>query len=207
MGCSMRHFLVALAVALACLAPAPRARAQTRPDSAGADSVVRRMEVKVEYDSLADSTTRRISAYAVVDTTPVPPDTFAVELSQRWRGRGTPAPVGPVELGLGRTRAAGLRGGRSFLGATPRRPAVVFVIDGARQVRLEQSEYASDAGRVVTFETAWYRVSPGDLRRIAESRELRVRVGDRELWIDPAWRRVAAEMLAGQGRPNGPATR
>lgn len=196
--------LVALAVA--CLAPAAGAHAQTRPDSARSDSVVRRLEVKVEYDSLADSTTRRISAFAVVDTSRTPPDTFALELSQRWRGRGTPAPVGAVELGIGRTRAEGLRGGRSLLGATPRRPAVVFVIDGARQVRLEQSEYASDAGRVITFETAWYRLSAGDLRRLAESRELRVRVGERELWIDPAWRRVAAEMAAAQGRPNGPAT-
>jgi hypothetical protein len=26
-------------------------------------------------------------------------------------------------------------------------------------------------------------------------------VGDRELWLDPAWRSVAAEMVAGQAPP------
>ena len=187
-----------LLVALACVTPGPlsQAYAQARPDS-----VARGPEVRMEYDELADSTTRRLSAYAIVDTSLTPPDTFAVELSQRWRGRGTAAPVGPVELGLGRTRAEGLRGGRSLLGTTPRRAAVVFLLDGTRQVRLEQTEYVSDAGRTMTFETAWYRLSHADLRRIAECRELRVRVGDRELWIDPAWRTVAAEMAAGQAPP------
>ena len=53
---------------------------------------------------------------------------------------------------------------------------------------------------MITFETAWYRIAPADLRRIAEARELRVRVGDRELWIDPAWRGVAAEMVTGQSQ-------
>ena len=190
-----------LLVALACVAPAPlsQAYAQARPDS------VTRAEVKTEYDELADSTTRRVSVYAIVDTSLAPPDTIAVELSQRWRGRGTAAPVGPVELGLGRTRVGGLRAGGSLLGATPKRPAVVFLLDGARRIRLEQTEYVSDGGRTMTFETARYRMSSADLRHIAESRELRVRVGDRELWIDPAWRRVAAEMLAGQaGGARGP---
>ncbi len=193
-----------LLVALACCAPWPlaRARAQATPDS-----VVRRREVRTEYDELADSTTRRVSAYVFVDTTRTPPDTFAVELSQRWRGRGTPAPVGPLELGIGRMRVEGLRGGRSFLAGTPRRPAVVFLVDGGRRIRLEQGEYASDAGRVVTFETAWYRISPADLRRVAETHELRVQVGDRELWIDPAWRGVAAEMLARQGVAAADSTR
>jgi hypothetical protein len=167
--------------------------------------------MKTEYDSLADSTTRHVSAYAIVDTSLTPPDTFALELSQRWRGRGTAAPVAPVDLGLGRTRAEGLRGsgggdGRSLLWPAPRRPTVLFLLDGpdgARRVRLEQTEYASDAGRSggMTFETAWYRISPGDLRRLAESTQLRVRVGDRELWLDPAWRSVAAEMVAGQAPP------
>lgn len=188
----MHRFLAALACA-ALSAPAPRAHAQAAPDSA-----VRSRTMQTEYDERTDSTTRRVSAYAVVDTTRTPPDTFAVELSQRWRGRGTDAPVGALELGLGRTRATGLRGGRSILGSTPRRPAVTFVVDGGRRIRLEQGEYASDAGALVTFETAWYRVTPGDLRRIAEARELRFQVGDREFWIDPAWRRVAADMLAGQ---------
>ena len=188
----MRHSLLALACVALVAAPR-RAHAQATPDS-----VVRSRTMQTEYDERTDSTTRRVSAYAVVDTTRTPPDTFAVELSQRWRGRGTDAPVGALELGLGRTRATGLRGGRSILGSLPRRPAVTFLVDGGRRIRLEQGEYASDAGPLVTFETAWYRVAPGDLRRIAESRELRVQVGDREFWIDPAWRRVAADMLAGQ---------
>jgi hypothetical protein len=53
----------------------------------------------------------------------------------------------------------------------------------------------------MTFETARYRLSAADLRRIAECKELRVWVGDRELWIDPGWRRVAADMVAGQEPP------
>jgi hypothetical protein len=188
-------------VALACVAPlAPGPRSQAHAQ-ATPDSVVRSRVVRTEYDELTDSTTRRVSAYAVVDTTRTPPDTFAVELSQRWRGRGAAAPVGAVELGLGRTRAEGLRGGRSLLGSAPRRPPVVFLLDGARRIRLEQTEYASDAGRVVTFETAWYRMAPADLRRVAASTALRVWVGDRELWVDPAWRAVAAAMVAGQAPP------
>ena len=187
-----------LLLVLACCATAPLAAAA----QASPDSVVRRRIVRTEYDSLADSTTRRVSAYAIVDTSLAPPDTFAVELSQRWRGQHTTAPVGPFDLGLGRTRAEGLRPGRSLLRSPPRRPDVVFVLDGGRRVRLEQTEYASDGGRVMTFETGWYRISPADLRRVAESRELRVRVADQELWIDPAWRSVAAEMLAGQ-TPSG----
>jgi hypothetical protein len=190
-----------LLVALACVAPVPlsHAFAQTTPDS-----LPRGREAATAYDELADSTTRRVSVYAIVDTSRTPPDTFAVELSQRWRGRGTTAPVESVELGLGHTRVEGLRAGQSLLWSTPRRPAVVFLLDGARRIRLEQTEYASDGGRVMTFETARYRISPADLRRIAEARELRVRVGDRELWIDPAWRTVAAEMVAGQAPAGEP---
>jgi hypothetical protein len=78
---------------------------------------------------------------------------------------------------------------------------VVFVVDGARRIRLERTEYVSNAGDVMTFETARYRLSAADLRRIAECKELRVWVGDRELWIDPGWRRVAADMVAGQEPP------
>lgn len=188
----MRRSLLALACA-APLAAGPRAHAQAPPDSA-----VRGRLMITEYDELADSTTRRVSAYALVDTSRAPPDTFAVELRQRWRGRDAAAPVAAVELGIGRTRAEGLRGGRSLLGSAPRRPAVAFLVDGARRVRLEQSEYASDAGRVPTFETAWYRMTPAELQRVAAARELRVQVGDRELWLDPAWRAVAAAMAAGR---------
>lgn len=155
-------------------------------------------EVKVEYDALTDSTTRSLSAYAVVDTSLAPPDTFAVELSQRWKGRGAVAPVAAVELGLGRTRAEGLRASGLLRPSASRPPTVVLLLDGARRIRLEQSEYVSNAGGRLTFETARYRMSPAELRLVAGCRALRVWVGGRELWIDPAWRGVAADMVAGQ---------
>ena len=197
---AMHRTLVALA--LACLAPGPRANAQTSPDSA-----TRGPRVRVEYDERTDSTTRSLSAYAIVDTSATPPDTFALELSQGWKGRGTVAPVAAVEVGLGRTRAEGFLAGKSPLGNAPRGAAVVFLLDGTRRIRLERAEYVSNApsaaGRI-TFETARYRMSAADLRLIAECAALRVRIGDRELWIDPAWRRVAAEMVAGQAPAGTP---
>jgi hypothetical protein len=103
-----------------------------------------------------------------------------------------------VELGLGRARPAGLSATRALSWNMRRRPSVVFLLDGVRRIRLEQDEYVSNGGATMTFETARYRLAPADLRRIAECREIRVWVGDRELWIDPAWRGVAAEMVAGQ---------
>lgn len=185
----------ALVMVLACgagvtLNPSSPAHAQSTPDS-----LVRRRIVVTEYDERTDSTTRRVSAYALVDTSRTPPDTFALELRQMWRGPGPVARGGPIDLGVGRTRAEGLRGGRSLLGSVPRPPLVVLLDEG-RPIRLAQAEYTSDGGRVPTFETAWYRVSAADLRRIAASGTLRVRIGDRELWIDAAWRAVAAELLA-----------
>lgn len=189
--------LVAL-VSMACGAPAI-VRAQVVPDS-----LRHGPEVVLAYDERTDSTTLRVSAYAIVDTSRTPPDTFAVELRQQWRGRETIPPVGSVELGIGRTRTTGLRGGRSVLGGNPRQAAVVLMLASGRQIRLERNEYASDAGRAVpTFETAWYRIPPADLRRVAETREIRVRVGDRELWVDPGWRNVVADVVAGQGAPGG----
>jgi hypothetical protein len=174
-----------LLVALACCAPTVAgAQARTGP------------EVKVDYDQVTDSTTRSVSAYAIVDTSVTPPDTFAVELSQRWKGRGTAPPVAAVELALGRARAEGLHAARSLLWNGTRRPAVVFLLDGARRIRLEQSEYVSNGGGTITFETARYRLAPADLRRIAAAAALRVQVGDRELWIDPAWRHVVADVVA-----------
>jgi hypothetical protein len=86
--------------------------------------------------------------------------------------------------------------GRSLLGGAVDRAAVVFLLDGTRRIRLERAEYVSSAGARITFETARYRISPADLRRIADAQTLRVQVGGRELWIDPGWRRVVAELLA-----------
>ncbi|AHG91691.1 hypothetical protein J421_4154 [Gemmatirosa kalamazoonensis] len=154
---------------------------------------------KTEYDAFTDSTTRSVSVYAIVDTTLAPPDSFAVELVQRWKGRGTSPPSdAPLELGLGRTSAGGLTVSRALKPSGPGRAAVVFLLDGGRRIRLEQSEYVSNGGERMTFETARYRISTADLRRVAESQELRVRIGERELWIDPGWRRVAAEMVGGR---------
>jgi hypothetical protein len=168
------------------------ASAQEQPDSA-----TRRPQVKTEYDELTDSTTRSLSAYVIVDTSVTPPDTFAVELTQRWKGRGLTAPVAAVELGLGRTRLHGPPAPRRLM----TKPTVVFLVDGTRRIRLERTEYVSNAGDVMAFETARYRLSPGDLRLIAACRNLRVWIGDRELWIDPAWRVVVADMVAGQAAP------
>jgi hypothetical protein len=196
----MRRVLVALAC-VACAAPNALSQAPPARPAAGPDSLThgpRGPLVKTEYDDLTDSTTRSLSAYAIVDTSLTRPDTLAVELLQRWKGRGAVAPVAAVELGLGRTRVEGLPASRTLMRTASGRPAVVFVLDGGRRIRLEQSEYASNGGAAMTFETARYRLSAGDLRLIAESKELRVRVGDRDLWIDPAWRRVAADMVAGQ---------
>jgi hypothetical protein len=152
-------------------------------------------EVKTEYDAGVDSTTRSVSAYAVVDTSVAPPDTFALELTQRWKGQGSVASGGPLELGLGRTLPQGLAAARSILRGAAGRPDVVFVLDGARRVRLERDQYVSNAGERLTFETARYRISVADLRRVAEAKELRLLVGARELWLDPGWRRVAAEVV------------
>jgi hypothetical protein len=180
------------ALALGALAPGALARAGAQPPRAP--------QVKTEYDEYTDSTTRSLSAYVLVDTSVAPPDTFAVELRQRWKGRGTTAPVAPVELGLGRTLAPGRRATRSLMGTGTRRPTVTLQLDGARRIRLERSEYVSNAGDTMTFETARYWLSAADLRRVAECNELRVWLGDRELWVDQAWRRVAADMVAGQAR-------
>ena len=153
-------------------------------------------EVKTEYDAVVDSTTRSVSAYAIVDTSVAPPDTFALELIQRWKGQGTAAPGGPIELGLGRTLPQGLPAARSILRGAAGRPDVVFLLDDGRKVRLERDQYVSNAGERLTFETARYRISVADLRRVAEARELRLLVGTRQLWLDPGWRRVAAEVVA-----------
>jgi len=192
---TMRRFLVVASMCGGSGALA-QANAQTSPDS-----VVRRLpsrEIRTEYDSLTDSTTRSLSAYVVVDTSRTPPDTFAMELVQRWRGRGSVAPVGAVELGLGRSRLSGLAAARSLLSPYVGRPVLVFLLDGARRIRLPQAEYVSNAGATSTFETARYQLSSTDLRRIAEAATIRLWIGDRELWIDDAWRSVAAAMLAGQ---------
>ena len=196
----MRRLLVALVCCTAGALADAQARAQA-PVQPPADSVVRRLpsrEIRTEYDSLTDSTTRSFSAYVVVDTSVTPPDTFAVELRQRWRGRGEVAPSAPVELGLGRSRATGLRTDRSPLSPAARRPDVVFLLDAGRRIRLQQAEYVSNAGARSTFETARYWLSSPDLRRIAGATAIRLWVGDRELWIEPAWRSVAAAVAAGQ---------
>ena len=185
-----------LFLALACAAAVSRAPAQTPPDTAAHGA-----RVRTEYDDATDSTTRSVSAYVVVDTSLAPPDTLAVELVRRWKGRGTVAPDAPVELGLGHTRVEGMPAGKSLLGGTIDRSAVVFLLDGTRRIRLERAEYVSSAGARITFETARYRISPADLRRIADCQTLRVQVGGRELWIDPGWRRVVAELLADTGAP------
>src|SRR5437868_10238941 len=101
--------LAAALMVLALLASSAlsRANAQATPDS-----VRRGPKVTLEYDTVTDSTTRSLSAFAFVDTTVTPPDSIAVELLQRWKGRGTTAPVASVELGLGRTHAAGVHAAR-----------------------------------------------------------------------------------------------
>jgi hypothetical protein len=196
--------VLALVAALAVCTSSARsvAAAQGKPGP-----LTRATQVTTEYDPTTDSTTRSLAAYVIVDTSLTPPDTLAVELSQRWKGRALTAPVASVELGLGRTRAEGLRANRTPLWNTRRRPAVVFLLEGAARVRLEQTEYVSNGGERTTFETARYQISPADLRLIAECKELRVRVGDRELWLDPVWRRVVAEMVAGQAPRTATPTR
>jgi hypothetical protein len=216
----MSRLLVSIAnVALALVASSAlsRASAQARPDTLAHDALshdalshdtrAHGARATTEYNDVTDSTTHSLSAFALVDTLAAPPDTFAVELSQRWKGRGTVAPVAPVELALGRARAEGLRASRTIAANGRRSPAVVFLLDGTRRIRLEQDEYVSNGGERLTFETARYRISPTELRLIAECQELRVRVGDRELWIDPAWRHVAADMLAAQSPPADTARR
>jgi len=176
--------VLALACAARASAQAPAAQAPREP------------EVKTEYDAVVDSTTRSVSAYAVVDTSVAPPDTFALELIQRWKGpAAASAQSGPIELGLGRTLPQGLPAARSILRGAAGRPDVVFVLDGARRVRLERDQYVSNAGERLTFETARYRIAVADLRRVAEARELRLLVGTRALWLDPGWRRLAAEVV------------